>query len=310
MAVSEVIACRFITSNMPTFKYNSHLSTVRQRGMAVLAIVAILLSVVTFVTITTSQNVQQFFTIHKSRQDTMSSHSTMKQQVKDVAMALQTQNVSTALNTTSSPLLSTTIHKENLVGVEQQPLIHYEVTVSHNAENIQYKASFLRYPSLLRLPTAAQQFSWDNQLTHWLFNRNEAELSAAFFPNSVAATHCHNLAHATIYWINGDCELTSGDLTHTSSSTPILLMVVDGDLTISANAHFFGLIVMLSTTSSSYELNLASSSSITGAYVSNTPLQSHISGAVTPTIGLLRTLQASTYMAKIIPIPGTWYDAN
>ena len=282
----------------------------KQQGMAVLAIIAILLSVVTFTTITTSQNVQQYYAIHKIRQDSVSSHEMLKKHLKSVAMALRTQSISTALSTTNKPFLSTTVHKESLKGDEQQPLTHYEVSVSHSTESIKYKANFLRYPALLRLPTAAQLFSWDNRLTQWLFNRDVTELSTAFFPNSVTASHCHNLVDATVYWINGDCALTYSDLTHTSSSAPALLIVVDGDLTISANTHFFGLIVMLSTTAATYELQLAHSSSIEGAFVSNALLQKQISGLLTPSAQVLKNLQADTQMAKIISVPGTWYDID
>lgn len=310
MRDKERVKQKSISSYTQTFTCKPYFSKAKHEGMALLSIVAILLSVVTFTTIVTSQSVQQYYAIQKIRQETVSSRIQLKQHLKEVATALRTKSISAALNTTSQPFLSTTVHQESLSGVGQQSLTHYEVSVSHNAENIQYKANFLRYPALLRLPTAAQLFSWDNQLTHWLFNRSEAELSAAFFPNSATASHCYNLVDATVYWINGDCVLSHSDLTHTSSSAPALLIVVDGDLTISANTHFFGLIIMLSTTTATHELHLTHSSSVKGAFVSNTQLQKQIYGLLTPSAQVLSNLQASTHIAKIIPVPGTWYDIN
>ena len=310
MKDKEIVKWKPVTACTLNVKCNSYFSKAKQKGMAVLAIVAILLSVVTFTTIITTQNVQQYYAIQKIRQETVSSHSQLKKHLKEVATALQTKSVLTALNTTNQPFLSTTVHEESLTGVGQQPLTHYEISVSHSAENIKYKANFLRYPALLRLPTAAQLFSWDSQLTTWLFNRNLAELSAAYFPNSVTASHCYNLVDASIYWINGDCVLSHSDLTHTSSSAPVLLIVMDGDLTISANTHFFGLIMMLSKTPATHELHLTHSSSIKGAFVSNTQLQKQINGALMPSAQVLSTLQTGSQMAKIIPIPGTWYDNN
>ena len=298
------------TTYRQSFMCKPHFQKGKQQGMAVLAIVAILLSVVTFTTITTSQNVQQYYAIQKIRQDSVSSHEILKKHLKSVATALRTQSISTALSTTNKPFLSTTVHKESLTGDEQQPLTHYEVSVSHSTESIKYKANFLRYPALLRLPTTAQLFSWDSQLTLWLFNRSVAELSSAFFPNSVTASDCQNLLDATVYWINGDCALTYSDLTHTSSSAPTLLIVVDGNLTISENTHFFGLIVMLSTSAATHELHLAHSSSIEGAFVSNAQLQQQISGLLIPSAQVLRNLQTGTQLAKIIPVPGTWYDID
>ena len=82
-----------------------YFSTGKQQGMAVLTIVAILLSVVTFSTITTSQNVQQYYAIQKIRQDSASSRAILKKQLKRVAMALRTKSISTVLSTTSNPNL-------------------------------------------------------------------------------------------------------------------------------------------------------------------------------------------------------------
>lgn len=115
---------------------------------------------------------------------------------------------------------------------------------------------------------------------------------------------------ASIYWIDGNCVLDSSALSHSSNSQPTLLFVVNGDVSLSANTHFYGLIVMLSTTSSSYTLNVSASATVTGAYVSNAPIYSNINGIVAPSPALLKTLQAHTALAKIIPIPGTWYDID
>ncbi|WP_240692221.1 hypothetical protein [Alteromonas portus] len=309
MSNKKTMVWRHKISYAQNAKLKSYFFNSKEQGMAILAIVGILLSVVTFTTIITSQNVQQYYAIQKIRQDTKSANAIVKKHLKDVVMALRTQSVSTVLNTLNKPFLSTTVHTESLEGVEQQPLTQYEVSISHNAENIKIKANFLRYPALLRLPTAAQLFSWDSQVTHRLFNRSVANLSAVFFPNSVTATSCHSLVDATVYWINGDCVLTQSDLTHTSSLAPVLIIVVDGNLTINANTHFFGLIVMLSTNASIQTLDLAHSSSIEGAFVSNTQLQSQIDGLLTPSVQVLKALQADTEIAKIIPVPGTWYDA-
>lgn len=310
MIIKEILEWSYISSFTQKLESKPYFSQARQQGVAVLTVVAILLSVVTFSTITTSQSVQQYYAIQKVRQDNESASAVLKKHLKEVAIALRTQSVSTTLNATNKPFLSTTVHKESLKGIGQQPLTLYEISVSHNVENIKFKANFLRYPALLRLPTATQVFSWDSQLTHWLFNRSVTELGATFFPDSVTAAHCDNLVEASVYWINGDCVLTQGDLTHASNLAPVLLIVVDGNLTLSANTHFSGLIVMLSTNAAIQELHLANSSSIKGAYVSNTQLQSHVDGLISPSSQVLKTLQAGTHMAKIIPVPGTWYDVN
>ena len=170
MSNKKTMVWRHKISYAQSAKLKSYFFNSKEQGMAILAIVGILLSVVTFTTIITSQNVQQYYAIQKIRQDTKSANAIVKKHLKDVVMALRTQSVSTVLNTLNEPFLSKTVHTESLEGVEQQPLTHYEVSISHNSENIKIKANFLRYPALLRLPTAAQLFSWDSQVTHWLFN--------------------------------------------------------------------------------------------------------------------------------------------
>lgn len=281
-----------------------------QQGMAVLTIVAILLSAITFATLSTSQKVQQYYAIEKVRQHTENSQVMLKQHIRGIASALRTQSVSSVLNTINNTNFLTTIQVDELEGAQHQPLTHYEISVSHDTENIKYKAKFLRYPALLRIPTPAQQFSWDSELTQWLFNRDVTALSADFFPSSITATQCHNIVPASIYWIDGNCVLDSSALSHSSNSQPTLLFVVNGDVSLSANTHFYGLIVMLSTTSSSYTLNVSASATVTGAYVSNAPIYSNINGIIAPSPALLKTLQAHTALAKIIPIPGAWYDID
>lgn len=279
-----------------------------QSGMAMLAVVAIILSIVTFATLTTTQSVQQFYTHEKVRRDSESSKVSLKQHLKSVAGALRSQSATNALNTTDVDYLSTTIEVSALEGTEGQPLTHFKVKVSHDSDNSAYTTHFLRYPSLLRLPTPSQHLSWDNQVTNWLFNRDISSLSASFFAESESLTQCHNMLPANVYWITGNCILSSNALAHHSGSNPILLVVVNGNLTLQANTHVYGLIVMLSTSHNSFTLKVASSASITGTYVANTPITEQINGAIALSTPLLQTLQASTPLAKIMPIPGTAYD--
>lgn len=279
-----------------------------QVGMVVLAVVAILLGIVTFATVTTSQSVQQFYTLEKVRRDAESIQIELKQHAKNIARALRSQNVSNVLTTTNSANLTTTVLVSELEGVDGQLLTQFEVSVSHDIDNTAYTARFLRYPSLLRLPTSAQQFSWDNQVTNWLFNRDASTLNANFFAEGESLTQCHNMSPANMYWITGDCVLDNSDLSHNSSSNPVLLIVADGDLTLQANTHFYGLILMLSSSPTTFTLRVASSASISGTYVSNTPFNEQINGALTLSTSLLRALQENTRLAKIIPIPGTSYD--
>ena len=279
-----------------------------QEGVVVLAVVAILLGIVTFATVTASQSVQQFYTSEKARRNAESNQVELKMHVKNVARALRSQNVLSALTTTDVAHLSTTVLVSELEGIDSQPLTQFEVSVSHDSTNATHTAKFLRYPSLLRLPTSAQQFSWDSQLTNWLFNRDASALSANFFAEGESLTQCHNMLSGSVFWITGDCVLDPSDLPHNSSSNPVLLIVADGDLTLQANTHLYGLIVMLSSSHNSYTLRVASSASINGSYVSNAPVTEQINGTATLSTPLLKALQENTVLAKIIPIPGTSYD--
>jgi len=279
-----------------------------QRGMAVLAIVAILLSVITFTTISSSQQVQQFYAIDNEMRKAEQARVSFKRQLRDIAESLRTNSVPLTVDKVDIPNVTTAIEVLELEGDQQQPLQHFEVSISSEEESTYYKARFLRYPSLLRLPTPTQQFSWDDQITEWLFNRNVNVLSRAFFPTSIAKHDCLNLAPANIYWIEGNCSLDSEDVAHSDESNPLLLLIVDGNLSLSAETHFFGLIVMLSTAGNEHTLHVATSASIKGAFVSNQPLHTSVYGSLNSSTTVLDTLQAHTTLAKIIPIPGSWFS--
>ena len=89
----------------PSFTCNKK----HQVGMVVLAVVAILLGIVTFATVTTSQSVQQFYTLEKVRRDAESIQIKLKQHAKNIARALRSQKVSNVLTTTNSANLTTTV---------------------------------------------------------------------------------------------------------------------------------------------------------------------------------------------------------
>lgn len=279
-----------------------------QQGMAVLGIVIILLSAITFVTVSTSQQVQQFYSIEKAKWDAEQNHLTSMQKVKEIAKFLRINSASQTLNMVSTPDETTLIKQIDLMGEQEQPLQHFEVSIFQDKEDTFYTAKFLRYPSLLRLPTSVQRFSWDNTVTEWLFNRKIDVLSAAYFPQTAVKTDCVDLSPATIFWIEGDCQLDNRDIAHSNDSHPLMLLIVDGDLSLHADTHFHGLIVMLSTTAHSHTLHVAPSASIKGTYVSNTPLNANVYGSLTPSTTVLKTLQAHTTLAKIIPIPGSWHS--
>ena len=91
-----------------------------QQGIAVLGIVAILLSAITFSAISTSQQVQQFYTIEKTKRDTEKAHVTHMQQVKEIATLLRSHSVSQTLNRIDTSNATILIEQTDLVGEEQQ----------------------------------------------------------------------------------------------------------------------------------------------------------------------------------------------
>lgn len=97
-----------------------------QEGMVVLAVVAILLGIVTFATVTTSQSIQQFYALEKVKRNAESNQVELKLHVKNVARALRSQHVLTALTATDVAHLSTTILVSELEGIDSQPLTQFE----------------------------------------------------------------------------------------------------------------------------------------------------------------------------------------
>lgn len=281
-----------------------------QKGMAVLAIVAILLGVITLATVSTTQHVQQFYVIEKTRRTTENTQLALIRHVKEISKALRTQSALYAVNSLKVPDVSTTVKTTQLEGNLHQRLTHFKVSASHNTQKMYFSASFLKYPALLKLPSTSQQFSWSSDITQWMFNREIHQLSAHYFPESTTDSKCEDLESTGVQWIEGDCTLDYNDVDHINRTVPMLLIVVNGNVTINPNAHFYGLIMMLSTTQNTYTLNVSNSASIEGTYVSNRPINTHVNGTVTPSNLVLQNLQAKSSLAKIIPIPGTLYDAN
>jgi hypothetical protein len=119
-----------------------------------------------------------------------------------------------------------------------------------------------------------------------------------------------DLPPASIFWIEGDCQLDNEDIAHSDENQPLMLLIVDGDLSLHADTQFHGLIVMLSTTPYTHTLHVSPEASIKGAYVSNHPLNTNLDGPLTPSTAVLKNLQSHTTLAKIIPIPGSWYSNN
>ncbi|WP_394221103.1 hypothetical protein [Alteromonas gracilis] len=281
-----------------------------QRGMAVLAIVAIMLGVITLTTVSTTQHVQQFYVIEKAKRNSEDTKFALKLHVKKIAEALRSQGSAHASHAIKDPDITAKVDAEQLEGSNHQPLTHFMVSVSHKAENMKFTARFLKYPALLQIPSAGHQFSWSSDITQWMFNRDIHQLNATFFPENVIDSKCADLESSGVHWIEGNCTIDINDVDHTSKSAPMLLIVVNGNVDVSKNTHFYGLLILLSTASHVPTLNVANSATIEGAYVSNRPFNANVLGTVTPSNSVLKNLQSKNSLAKIIPVPGTIYDPN
>ncbi|MEM7418688.1 MAG: hypothetical protein AAF364_03045 [Pseudomonadota bacterium] len=277
----------------------------RQRGMVILGIVIILLTITAFLTGATSRAVQHFLDVDRSITSSNDIEFSLTQSLRDIAAQLRTTSPQNIPKISAD--VTHSINALSLLAKNQQHLEQYHITVSSVSHNITLGEQYLRYPALLNIPTIVQATTFSPAITESLFNRNIQKLTGLYFPTPDLRNACDDLAEASVHWVVGDCVIDNNDVDHANSASPMLIIVKNGNITLAKNTTFEGLLVHLSTTPTKYTLSLKSGASINGAFLSNTQLIEHIAGSMHYSSKILTTLQRKPSLQKIIPITGSWY---
>lgn len=283
-------------------------STEAQSGMVVMSIVIILLVTTTLLTTFTAQRVQAYQDMTKAINSAVETEVRLIQAQRDIGRQLRTKSV-------ESIILSETDITYNIVttlleGDKQQALAQYIVSVSTANYTATYTEQYLRYPAIINTAQLSLPITSFDDITDQLFNRQIGELSPLYFPDIVQLDKCDTLVAGQHYWIQGDCKLSSSGLKGHSAKSPMLIIVEDGDIHLSASTAFYGLLVHISDNGSNYSLNVENGASIVGALTSNKTLNTMLIGGVNHSQETLNMLQQQPALQKIIPIPGSWYAST
>ncbi|BFT29723.1 hypothetical protein D210916BOD24_08990 [Alteromonas sp. D210916BOD_24] len=277
----------------------------RQRGIVVLSIIITLLTILVYLCMVTAQHIQLF-----TRVETVISTNTLarleaKAVIRDIIDRLHLTTVAELAPSYTG--VETEIHSLELVGDQQQSLQQLNVSVHSSINNIRYTARFLRYPSLLRLPKPQHLSSPDENISQWLFNREKVEFTPTYFPAFQYVENCDQFSQTGAFWVKGHCEIDKHNTALNNTTTPVLMIVEDGDIVLKQGAQFKGLIVHLSDDARTYQFRIKTGAAFYGAFVSNTTVDKLIAGTITYSSDTLGSLQHDPALYKIIPIPGSWY---
>lgn len=144
--------------------------------------------------------------------------------------------------------------------------------------------------------------------SHYLFASDIDKSTLTEF-KSIAWTQtnsCHSLPVATPFiWIDGDCEIPSSTSIG-SPSSPVLMIVQNGDLQLHANARIYGLVLSIREhTMVTQRVVIAPDAAIVGSLVLNHPASANSKIQVRYDFSVLETLRSQPALQQIALIPGS-----
>ena len=277
----------------------------KQQGLFIISSILVLLSIAAFTLTSVTAAVNDFNAVRGAKGVSQNQYLETKKEMRSISKQLRTQPSKTVAS--SSAAIAHTIVSSDYHGDNLQPVKAFEITLHHAKSDTKIKQRFLRYPSIINIPTTLQAIAPDKNLTQWLFNRSTSALLPIYFPLSVVANSCSDLDEAAMHWINGDCELNSNDVDHSSSTNPMLVIIKNGNLTLSSGTSFYGVIILLSNDGTVYSSKVELGASIKGALTSTHNITLQNDGALIFSPDVLKALQRAPKLAKIIAVPGSWH---
>jgi hypothetical protein len=277
----------------------------KQQGLFIISSILVLLSIAAFTLTSVTVAVNDYNALRVAMSDTQERYLDTKKEMRFISSQLRTQPSKTVLS--SNAAIAHTIVSSDYYGDNFQPVKAFDITLHHTKSDTKIKQSFLRYPSIINVPTTLQATAPDKHLTQWLFNRSESALSPKYFPLSIEANSCTDLNEASMHWINGDCELNNNDVDHSSSTNPMLVIIKNGNLTLLHGTTFYGVIILLSNDGTIYSSKVEHGASIKGALTSTQNITLLNDGALIFSPDVLEALQQAPKLAKMIAVPGSWH---
>lgn len=209
---------------------------------------------------------------------------------------------------------TTEISETPLMGINHTPLTHFTISASSTELPLSISQDYIRYPALLNLPSQSMTDKPQKDLSSLiktLFNREVSDFSPYYFPEVDTHTPCDTHLTSKVIWRFGSCVLTlNQDLG--SSTDPTFIVIEEGDLVIRGKGTLWGLVLLLergNTRPPRIDLNIGTK--VNGAVISNSTHSVVQNGEIVFNDLVLKRLQVSPFMTKVIAVPGTWrYDIN
>ena len=276
------------------------------KGTVLLSVVGILLSLITLALWATSSLLASEFQANKRSRAYVEVMNTLH---NNVTLLIEQLRTSEDWRHTASLFAQASVTATDYVGQGSQHLTLFTVAMVHPATSLFIRQGFLRHPALVRLPNAGKITGASNSILPSLFERHHSRFTPMYFPEPLITSECQNLTSSLVIWVRGDCHIPSSE-TIGALKHPVLLVVEKGDFTLDTHAQIYGLVVILSDSSmpANAKATIASSAELVGAIVSNEDISTFFDGHINFDISVLRTLQYSSGLQKMQPIPGSWHD--
>ncbi|MFS1703660.1 hypothetical protein [Alteromonas sp. AMM-1] len=148
-------------------------------------------------------------------------------------------------------------------------------------------------------------------LWQYAFNLTTSQALSLKQEASIIAADCSGLSSQStgMIWITGDCVIAPG-ITLGSINEPVLLVVVNGNLSLQASACIHGMVfwASLPAGSGAYQLIMGSGTTIEGALLSNQQIDTASTDLrVVYEPAALRNLQLPPF-TRVAMVPGSWRD--
>lgn len=284
-------------------KIPEHHTGVFQYGGIALAVVCILLLTSTLVVVGSAKSIDQFYQIEKFNRKKQELRLEVKKKMKDVVESLRTLTPEETEKTLSTVDETLTINQTALAGENHQLVSLFDITLRKGKLN--FSVLTIRYPALLQRLSDHQINQASADITQTLFNREWFEISPNYFADISVNADCSDLPISTVYWINGDCAIEKHAVSHGSASSPILLIVKNGDFRLRSDAEFYGLILAINN-GETHEFRIDNAATLKGAYTSFDTLTERIDGDLLYSEEILLSLQHHPNLAKTMIVPSSW----
>ena len=299
MVKSRVLRTVFIDLKLSPLKSNSS-------GFMMLSLVLMLLLSLSYLVFSSANSIITFSRLNKLTHQISTESLSARQATRELAKSAVAKPLNKLLSKQHSHQF--VVNSFSYKGAHELLVEQFSIATSSLEGTLLYKESFVKYPSILALPNNTKNFDVDSLLTEKMFNRTLESFDNSYFPSPLRTNNCKDLQTKVVVWVEGNCFITAKSVKHSSAKNPILLVVKNGNITFEENTTFYGLLIIIPSSSNTNKILLHPSAKLTGLAISTHSITIDIQGTTAFSFEVLQQLQQHPALFKIIPIPGTAYE--